>query len=127
MQENSKCSLYGNKEEMINHIINKCSKLSQKDHKTRYNWVGKASCWQLCKRLKLDHTNKWYIHKPESILENEINKILRDSEIQTDHLIPARKPNLVLITKKITYCIIHFAIPADHILKIKESEKRDSI
>ena len=31
MQQNSKCRLYSNKDEMINHMISKCSKLSQKD------------------------------------------------------------------------------------------------
>ena len=41
---------------------------------------------ELCKKLKLDHTTKWYMHKPESTLEN---KILWDFEIQMDHLIPA--------------------------------------
>ena len=34
------------------------------------------------------------MQKPESILENEIHKILWDFEIQMDHLNPTRKPNL---------------------------------
>ena len=46
--------------------------------------------WKLCKSLKFDHTTKWYIHKPESVQENENHKILWDSEIQTDSQIPAR-------------------------------------
>ena len=32
-----------------------------------------------------------YRHKPESILDNEMHKILLDLEIQIDHLIPAQK------------------------------------
>ena len=32
--------------------------------------------------------------------ENEIHKIIWDFEIQTDHLIPDRKPDLLLIKKK---------------------------
>ena len=39
------------------------------------------------------------MHKSESILENA-KKILWDFEIQTDHLTPARRPDLVLINKK---------------------------
>ena len=31
------------------------------------------------------------MHKPESVLENETHKILRDFEIETDRLIPARR------------------------------------
>ena len=27
--------------------------------------------WELWKSLKFDHAAKWYIHKPESAVENE--------------------------------------------------------
>ena len=50
----------------------------------------------------------------ESVTENETHKILRDFEIQTDHQIPARRPNLMLINKKQIICqLVGFAIPAD--------------
>ena len=39
------------------------------------------------------------MHKPESVLENETRKILWDLEIQGDHLISDRRPDLVLIKK----------------------------
>ena len=45
--------------------------------------------------------------------------------IQTDHLIPDRRSDLVIINKKRTYWIVDFAILADHWVKIKENEKRD--
>ena len=40
-KQNSKCSLCGDRDEMINHIIIECSKLVQQKHKTRYDYVGK--------------------------------------------------------------------------------------
>ena len=43
---------------------------------------------------------KWYIHKPESILEKEELKILWGLEIQKNHPVLARKLDLVLINKK---------------------------
>ena len=44
------------------------------------------------------------MHKPESILEKKIHKIIRTFEMQTDHLILSRRPNLVIIKlKKKTY------------------------
>ena len=49
---------------------------------------------------KIDCTSKWYMQNPESVLENETNKILWDSEIQTDHPILGRQPNLEIIHKK---------------------------
>ena len=40
------------------------------------------------------------MHKPESILGNETQKILWDFNIQTDHRIEARRPNLIFINKE---------------------------
>ena len=44
--------------------------------------------------------NKWYMDNPESVLENETCKILWDFEIQMDHLISARWPDLMIVNKK---------------------------
>ena len=75
MQQNGRCRLCGDKDETFNHIISEYSNSAQKEYKTRYEWVGKEVYWELCKKLKFDHTNKWYMHHPESILENETLKI----------------------------------------------------
>ena len=44
--------------------------------------------------------NKCYMHNPESDLLNETHKLHWDTEIQTDHLIPARRSNLVIANNK---------------------------
>ena len=97
---NSKCRMCGKRDETVNHIVSECSKLAQREYKTRHDWVGKVIHWELCKKLNFHHATKWYMHKPESVLENETHKILWDFEIQTDPLITARRPDLVLINKK---------------------------
>ena len=38
--------------------------------------MGKAIHWEFCKKFKLDYTIKWYIHNPESFLENKTQKSL---------------------------------------------------
>ena len=50
-----------------------------------------------------------------------------DFNIQTDHLIPARRPDIIIINnKKKRICkIFDFAVPADHRINLKESEKKD--
>ena len=101
-QENSKCRLYGDRDETINHIISECSKLAQKEYKARHDWVGKVIHREICKKFKSDHANKWYMYNPEPVLENDTHKLPWDFDIQTDHL-----------------------IPADHRIKLKECEKRD--
>ena len=84
-QQNSKCRLGGDRNKIINHI-SECSKLVQKEYKTRHNWVGKGIHWVMYEKFKFDHTNKWYMHKPVSVLENDTHKLLWDFHIQRDHL-----------------------------------------
>ena len=82
-QQNSKCRLCVNRAETINHIISECSKLAQKEYKIRHDWVVKVIYWEMCKKFRFDHTNKWYMHNPASFLENETHKLLGDIDIQT--------------------------------------------
>ena len=96
-QQNSKCRLCGDRDETIYHIISEWSKLAQREYKARHNWVGKVIHWEMCKKLKFDHTNKWYMHNPAPVLENATHKLLWDFNIQTDHLIPGRRPDLIII------------------------------
>ena len=42
------------------------------------------------------------MHKPESVLENEMHQILWNMKIQMDYSIPARRSDSVLIKKKRT-------------------------
>ena len=70
-QQNSKCRLSGDRDEIINHIISECSKLAQKEYKAWHDWVGKVIHWEMCKKFKFDHANKWYMYNPASVLEND--------------------------------------------------------
>ena len=86
--------------------------------------MGKVSLLELCKKLKFDHTNKSYMPNPESVLENETHKLLWNFEIQTDHLISAGQPDLVIVNKiKGTCRIVDFAVQRDHRVKKKWKRK----
>ena len=98
-QQNSKCRLCGDRDDTINHI-SEWSKLVQKEYKTRHDWVGKVIHWEMCKKFKFHHTNKWYMHNPAPVLENDTHKLLWDFGIHTDHLISARIPDLIINKKK---------------------------
>ena len=99
-QQNNNCRLCGDRDETINHIVSECSNLAQKEYKTRHDWVGKVIHWEMCKKFKFDHTNKWYMHDLAPVLENYTHKLLWDFDIYTDHLIVARRPDLIVISKK---------------------------
>ena len=99
-QQNSKCRLCDDRDETINHIISECSKLAQREYKARHDLVGKVIHWEMCKKFKFDHTDEWYLHNPAPVQENATHKLWWDFTIQTDHLIPTRRPDLIIITKK---------------------------
>ena len=67
------------------------------------------------------------MYNPAPVLENATLKHLWDFNIQTDRLIQARRPDLIIINKKKkrTCKIVDFAILADHRIKLKECEKKD--
>ena len=73
--------------------------ISAKEYKTRHDWVEKVTHWELCKKFNFDQTNKWYQYNPKSVPENEMHKYLRNFEIQTDHLISARRPDYMRVKK----------------------------
>ena len=94
-----------------NNNYSECSKLAQREYKAKHDWVGKVIHWEMCKKFKFDHSNKWYMHNPAPVLKNDTHKLLWDFDIHTDHLISARKPDLIIIKKK----------------KKKEKKKEDSL
>ena len=70
------------------------------------------------------------MHNPAAVLENDIHKLLGDFDIQTDHLILARRADVTVINNnnnnKNRICkIVVFAVLADHKIKLKECEKKD--
>ena len=124
--QNSKYRLCRDREETINHIISECRKLAEKEYKARHDKVGKVIHWEMCKKFKHNHTNKWYMHNPEPVVENSTHKLLWDFNIQTDHIIPARRTDLIITNKKKRICkIVDFAVPVDHKINLKECEKKD--
>ena len=99
-QQYSKCWLCGDRNETINHIISECSKLPQKEYKTRHHWATKVINWEMCKKFKFDLKNKWYMHNSVPVLKNDMHKLLRDFDIHTDHLILAWRSDFIIINNK---------------------------
>ena len=68
------------------------------------------------------------MHNSESVQENEKHKLLWDFEIQMDHLISARWPDLMIVNKKKKRScrIVDFGVLADNKVKIKELKKEVS-
>ena len=90
--------LCGDKDETIKHIISECNKLAQEEYKIRHNWMGKGNYWELCQEFQFDLTNKRNMHNPATFMGNDTQKL--QFNIQTDHLISARRSDLIIINKK---------------------------
>ena len=61
------------------------------------------------------------MHNQVPVQEDDTHKLLWDN-----HLISARRPDLIIINiKKRTCKIVDFAVPADHRIKLKKYEKKD--
>ena len=60
----------------------------------------------------------------EKVIENQNAKILWDFSIQTDHVIQARRPDIVVKDKGISHIwVIDIAVPGDGRVEEKEKEK----
>ena len=96
-------------------------KVGTKEYKRRYGNVARIVHWRLCGKCNLIRTEKWYEHAL-GVVENEEVTILWDVVIQYDREIKARKPDIVLVNKNETSCIIiDFAILGD--IRVREKEK----
>ena len=65
--------------------MSESSELAHIKYKTRYYEVGRLIHREIGKKFKFDHTYKWYMYNPASVLENDTHKLLWDFDIQTDH------------------------------------------
>ena len=90
------CRVCGAADETVAHIVSECSKLAQKEYKqVRHDNVAKMLHSKSCEKWGLDKTEKWYIHKPEKVLESENCKILWDFPIQTDKILEHNRPDII--------------------------------
>ena len=81
--------------------------------------------WVLCKKFKFDHMNKWYIHNPASVLENETYQLGFWCTNGSPNLGQTIRPYNNWAKKKRTYKIVDLPVLVEHRIKLKESVKKD--
>ena len=81
----------------INHIIGECKCLARKEYKSRrHDNIARLANWKLHCKYGLNRNEKWYVHQQDEVEENERCKILWDMTIQCDHIIDAKRPDIVV-------------------------------
>ena len=81
--------------------------------------MGKGIHWELCKKLKFDHTVKYHYYKPESVLENETRNSLGFLDTNRSPN-PGQKIRPSYKNKNITCRIVDFALRNENQRKRKE-------
>ena len=121
-----KCRMCGERDESITHLIAECKNLAQKDYKQIHN-IARIVHLELCQKFGLVDKVKWFNHKPAIVVENDRVKIFWDFNIQTDHVIQHRRPDIVVLYKNERKChLINIAVPGGKRIELKEQEKIDN-
>ena len=81
--------------------------------------LGRKIHWEVCRKIGFDANEKCYKHEPEKVVENDSWKIW-DFTIQTDHVIEARRPDMVIIDKTSAKLL---ALHAPMIVELKRGRK----
>ena len=90
----------------------------------RHDNVAKMFHWKLCEKWGFNRGEKWYILKPEKLLESEKCRILWDFPIQTDKILDHNRPDITVFDKKSKKCLLTDpACPFDSRIEKKEEEK----
>ena len=117
----------GKRGERVQLITNGCEKSAQKERKRRHDDVEKKVHRDICKKKRLEHSEKWYEHVPEGAVEKEEIKVLWDINIQCDNLTEARQPDLVVNDKKEQILILLYQLMSEQTKKNKKKWKSTKI
>ena len=93
------CRLSKGRGETVSLIVSECKKLAQADNRRRHDNVAKMIHWKPCEKFMLERSDQWYEHSLGTVSENTTHKLLWDMNIQCDHTIEVRRPDIVIIDK----------------------------
>ena len=82
------------------HVLSECTKIAQTEYKKRHDKVSTWTHSRLCQIYNLPHSNNWYEHQAEKVIETPQVKILWDFSIQTNRVLEARRPDIVVTDKE---------------------------
>ena len=80
--------------------------------------------WKLYELHQLEGKEKWYEDVPEGVVENSEVKLLWDMNIQCNNIVEARRPDIIVVSKKENkWIIVEIAIPRNSRIHEKKLEK----
>ena len=122
--QDSKCRLCKEQDETVTHILSAFKKIAQMEYLSRHNNGASIVHRSICQSFQLPVHSKRWLHKPDTVCQNEDAKILWDMDIQTDRVIPARRPDIIVMDQKRREAvIIDIAEPSDRKCQEREQDK----
>ena len=121
---NPLCRMCGKFDESVDHIICGYPELAKTEYIQRHDNAASYIHWKVCPSYAMKTTDKWFEHKPETVVENKQAMIFRNMPIHTDRKIAANKPDIIIRDHTNQKCqIIDMAVPSDRNISVKVVEK----
>ncbi|KAK7930437.1 hypothetical protein WMY93_006832 [Mugilogobius chulae] len=122
-RQDPRCRLCKEAPETVQHITAGCKMLAVKAYMERHNQVAGIVYRNICAEYGLETPrSKW--ETPPKVVENDRAKILWDFQIQTDRMVMANQPDIVVVDKEQRRAVVvDVAIPSDGNIRRKEHEK----
>jgi hypothetical protein len=108
-ETDSKCRLYQQFDESIDHITLACPILAKERYIKRHDRVCAQLHFDICKETGVQLYKKhWYEHVPKSIETGQGGKvtILWSQQVQTDRTIPNNKPDIIIRDNEKRICML---------------------
>ena len=122
------CRRCGKQSETIQHIFAACEQIAPTVYIERHDGVAKVIHQKLAEVAELiEDKSPYYKYTPANVLENDSFKLYWNHSVITDKTIPANRPDITFMNKKITKTIylIDIALPNTHNLALTITEKQN--
>jgi len=118
------CRLCNSANEIIFHLLSTCPYLAGTQYVHRHNSVALSLHRGICSHYGFQTCEKPWMYAPQPVIESKDIKILWDFEVKTDHVISARRPDIIVLDyQKKCGLLINVSIPANINIIEKEKEK----
>lgn len=121
-----RCRMCGSYAETVQHLVGACSAMAQTDYRRRHDRMGLRVYWEVCGKLGLRRSEKWYDETPDPVRRRDDGKteIWWDQKVCTPTVFEANRPDMVMIDREQKrWWLVDFSVPCDANVAKKEKEK----
>ena len=110
----------------MDHILSGCEALAGTEYITRHNKAAAYLHWRICQDYDIEVTNRWYEHKPETVMTIQTTTLLSyaDLAVNTDRTITVTANRADIVVKDLltnaTCKVIDMTVPSDRNIALKK-------